>query len=175
MDNYEVWVDDGAGNFGSSATLAPAATDATAIITGRTLGEEYGIKMRAVNAAGPGAVGPSEFSDVVYLVCGDKPAAPAAPTAETSKNSIALAWAAPAASGGSLVTGYSIYINDLSVGDWKLAYAGEGYPTRQVYVINGLVPGQAYRFKVAAHNKVGSSANSTEATFIASDRPAAPT
>ena len=82
--------------------------------------------MTATNAVGTGLA-----ADIVYLVCGDKPTAPAAPTADaTSKNSITLAWNAPSSDGGSAVTGYSIYLNDLSVGDWTLAYQGEGYPTR---------------------------------------------
>jgi len=48
-------------------------------------------------------------------------------------------------------------MNDLSVGDWVLVYSGLGYPTRQVYVVENLVEGQQYRFKLSAHNEVGES------------------
>jgi hypothetical protein len=72
------------------------------------------------------------------------------------------------------VSGYSLYINDLSVGDWRLAYEGLGYPTRQVATISNLTMGQSYRFKVSAHNAVGESQNSTEVIYIASDFPEAP-
>jgi titin len=72
------------------------------------------------------------------------------------------------------VTGYSLYVNDLGVGDWVLAYRGEGYPTRQTYSVTGLEEGQAYRFKASAHNLVGGGANSSETIVTASDYPAGP-
>jgi hypothetical protein len=159
----------------SSARVTPAATDSTTTIPSLTQGKTYAIKMYAVNALGAG-----EVSAVVYLVCGDKPATPNAPTPENmsqdsiTKTSITLAWNVPSSNGGSAVTGYRIYINDLSVGDWALAYEGEGYPTRQVYTVKGLEAGQEYRFKVAAENRVGSSANSSELLVTASNYPAAP-
>jgi hypothetical protein len=127
--------------------------------------------MTAVNALGPGL-----YSDVVYLDCATKPAAAvAAPTAEaTTKSSITVAWAAPADTGGTPVTGYRVYMNALSVGDWTLVYQGTGYPTRAVYPATGLSEGEAYRFKVAALNSVGAGADSPEATFFAADFPGGP-
>jgi hypothetical protein len=128
LTSYEVWVDDGAGDFTTRTApmVTPAPSASSAIITGLVHGGTFGIKMTAINA-----VGTDLAADIVYLVCGDKPTAPAAPTADaTTKNSITLAWNAPSSDGGSAVTGYSIYLNDLSVGDWTLAYQGEGYPTR---------------------------------------------
>ena len=169
---YLVWLDDGAGDF--SASLAPAASPAAGasgtVLSGLTTGLTYGVRMTAVNL-----VGPSADSDIVYLVCADRPAAPAAPSAESStRSSITLAWNEPTSAWQSPVTGYRVYMNDLAVGDWVLAYEGEGYPTRQVYVVEGLAAGGQYRFKVSAENAVGASPNGTEALFTASDYPAGP-
>jgi hypothetical protein len=90
---YEVWIDDGAGDF--SANSAPAETvaagDTSAVLSGLVTGNTYGFRMKAINL-----VGTSQYSDVVYLVCADKPSAPAAPTEESStRSSITLAWNEP--------------------------------------------------------------------------------
>jgi hypothetical protein len=169
--SYEVWVDDGAGDFSgiSAPQETPAAADSQVALTGLVDGRVYGIKMRAVNE-----IGSSDYSDLVYLVCADRPATPAAPSPEAStRNSITVAWSAPA-DGGSPVTGYSLYMNALADGDWKLIYEGNGYPTRLIYIVGNLTPGQSYRFMIGAHNLVGSSLNSSEVVVVASDYPAAP-
>jgi len=114
--NYEVWVDNGNGDFSAviSPYSSPNPTDSSLLIQGLTTGTTYGIKMRAINQIGTG-----QFSDIVYLVCADKPNAPNPPTAEErTKSSIILSWNPPSSNGGSVVNGYNIYINDLSVGDW---------------------------------------------------------
>mgnify|MGYP002629113208 FL=1 len=93
--------------------------------------------MKATNA-----IGASSYSDIVYLVCASKPSAPQAPTAESSsRSSITLAWNEPASDGQSPTSGYSLYMNDLAVGDWVLIYQGEGYPTRQAHTAEGLEEG----------------------------------
>jgi len=169
---YEVWFDNGAGDFSSiSAPVAiPGPADTQLAVTSLTNGVTSGIKMRAVNEVGAG-----EFSDIVYLICAAKPGTPAAPTSDAAtRSSITVAWNEPSATAQATVTGYSLYINDLSVGDWRRAYSGLGYPTRQVATITNLTVGQSYRFKISAHNAVGASLNSSEATFIASDFPEAP-
>jgi hypothetical protein len=170
--SYEVWLDDGAGDF--SGSLAPVATpgpEETALtITGLSTGSTYGIKMKAINE-----IGYSIDSDVVYLACAAKPGVPNAPVEESSsRSSITLAWNEPTESFQAPVTGYLLYMNALSVGDWVLVYKGEGYPTRQVYVVGDLTAGQQYRFMTGAINSVGVSLNSSEAIFTASDFPVAP-
>jgi hypothetical protein len=126
--------------------------------------------MKTVNLVGTG-----EYSDTVYLVCAEKPATPVAPTEEAAtKTSITLGWSTPA-NGGSSITGYRVYMNALTVGDWQLLYSGEGYPTRQTYIASELAEGNRYRFMVSAFNPVGESANSTESIYFASDYPSGPT
>ncbi len=85
-----------------------------------------------------------------------------------------MTWNEPTSSTQATVTGYNIYQNDISVGDWVLAYSGLGYPTRLVWVAEGLIEGNKYRYKISAHNEVGESSNSTEVLLIASDYPDAP-
>ena len=172
LTSYEVWVDDGLGSWaGSVAPLAnPGPEDLSLAINGLTTGTTYGIKMNAVTP-----IGRSIDADVVYIVCAAKAPAPAAPTAEASaSDAITLAWNEPVSATQATVVGYNLYYNDLSVGDWMLAYTGVGYPTRQVYVVGNLTQGQTYRFKVSAVNAAGESENSTETVVIASDYPDAP-
>jgi hypothetical protein len=91
---YEIFRDDGAGDFGASPSpaLSPAASGGTgASLAALAAGTTYGLKVRAVNAVGHG-----DFGDTVYLVCADRPAAPPAPAVEAStRSSVTLAWAEP--------------------------------------------------------------------------------
>jgi titin len=170
LTGFEVWVDDGAGSFSAASPAAtPGPSDSSATLASLTVGTVYGFRMKATNAVGTGA-----YSDIVYLVCADKPATPTAPSADSStRNSISLAWNAPS-DGSSPINGYRVYMNALAVGDWVLAYAGEGYPTRQTFTATGLTEGEQYRFMLSAFNLVGESGNSTEAIFTASDLPGGP-
>lgn len=75
-------------------------------------------------------------------------------------SSATISWAAPATDGGSALTGYTVYIR---------AYGTE-FPAEVTggtsITFTGISPGTSCSVVVVAHNAVGSSANSTEATFI---------
>ena len=112
---------------------------------------------------------------MVYLTCASIPGTPSTPILEySSKTTATIAWDEPTSSTQAEVTGYRVYVNNLSVGDWVMNYEGMGYPTRNVYNITGLEEGQMYRIKMTALNSVGESSNSSEITVIASDFPSAP-
>lgn len=128
LTSYEVWIDDGNGDWSSS--VAPLATpgpeDLSLLIDGLTTGVTYGLRMTAITP-----IGTSVDADVVYIICASKAPAPDPPSVESrTRESVTLAWNEPTSATQATVTGYNLYYNDLSVGDWMLAYSGVGYPTR---------------------------------------------
>lgn len=138
--------------------------------TGLTSGGTYGFKIQAVNA-----IGNSIDSDTIYITCADLPDAPSAPTRDdATENSITVAWNAPAFDGGSIVTGYQLYMNDYETDEWTLVYDGANVDSVLVYEVDGLSSGSFYRFQVTAINDVGESDPSAEVSLQAADLPDAP-
>lgn len=126
-----MWIDDGAGNWPSIPISYTTLSTLSYSFTGLTGGSTYAIKIQAVND-----VGASDDSDISFFVCADKPSAPSAPTMESSsKSSITIAWNAvpPANNGGSIITGYRVYMNDLTTDKWNLVFDGSNYPSTLTY------------------------------------------
>jgi len=65
--------------------------------------------------------------------------------------------------GGSSVTGYRVYMNDLLSDRWELTYDGSNFPSTLTFLRRGLTAGRSYRFRVTALNAVGESDPSTAA------------
>ena len=122
-------------------------------------------------------VGSSVASEVSYFQCADISDAPSTPILEsTTPNSISVAWNEPASDGGSPISGYRLYMNDILEDDvFRLVFDGANYPSTLTYTTAGLIAGRYYRFKVSALNRIGESEVSSEATFLAADFPSAPT
>jgi hypothetical protein len=94
-------------------------------LVGLTGGETYGVKITATNT-----IGTSAESETQYFVCADLPDPPSQPNLEAAtESSITISWNPPANNGGSDITGYRIYMNPLSDGDWELIYDGAYQPT----------------------------------------------
>jgi len=145
-------------------------TTNSAVVTNLINGNTYTFKVAATNAVGAGPR--SAASNAVVSATGLGP--PTIGTAtRASSGGIAVSWTAPAADGGSPVTGYVV-----------TPYSGY-YPsgprtfnsTATTQTINDLVDGRTYRFRVRAINAVGSSAYSTVTNPIvaSSTAPGAPT
>ena len=120
-------------------------------------------------------IGSSDDTDISYFVCADVPDIPDAPVLETSsKNSITIAWNPPTSDGGSPITGYRAYMNNLINDEWTLIYDGLNYPSTLTFKESGLTAGKYYRFRVSAINYVGEGKLSADVSFIAADYPSAP-
>jgi hypothetical protein len=123
---YQIWVDDGAGNWPVTPidALAGSFDSLDYLIyemTSLTDSETYGFKIQATNA-----IGISIESNSQYFACATVPSASTeAPILEAATDSsITVSWNAPSEDGGSPITGYKLYINPLDDGDWYLIYNG---------------------------------------------------
>lgn len=172
ITSYDIWIDDGAGTWGSAISSASVTPPLTYTFSNPTVvaGGTYQVKVQAVNL-----VGSSEESDTSTFECASIPDAPTSIILEASTSeSLTISWSVPASDGGSDITGYLVYMSDIQSEDFDLVYNGLYYPSTLTFQVTGLIEGIEYRFKVSALNNIGASLNSTEETFIARDLPDAP-
>ncbi len=94
------------------------------------------------------------------------PDAPTGLMATPSNAQVSLSWTAPAFYGGSIVDHYVVYQDGIAL---------PNNPTGLTTVITGLVNGQSYSFKVAAHNLAGIGDQSGAVSSIPYTVPNAPT
>ena len=127
--------------------------------------------MTAVNL-----IGASLTSEVSYYQCADIPDAPLATVLEsTTETSISVAWNEPVNNGGTPISGYRLYMNDILADDvFHLTYDGSNYPSTVSYTATSLTAGRYYRFRVIAINKNGESVHSPDDMFLAADFPSSP-
>ena len=148
VTNYEFSTDGGL----SWTPASPAQTTSPLAISGLSNGNTYGIKLRAVNGSGPGAV-----SNGVSI----KPVAPAsAPSISgiTAGNGQAtLSISAPAQINDSSLSGYDYSINNGSTWSHFASVTGP-------FTITGLTNATAYQVKVRAVNSAGVGEASTAVT-----------
>lgn len=108
-------------------------------------------------------------------VAGSAPGAPTIGTSAVGAASATVRWTAPAATGGSPLTGYQVRVLD-GAGQ-PVAAAQPAAPTETSIVVTGLTVGTPYRFQVAAVNAVGvgaASALSNPVTPVAAAVPSRP-
>lgn len=126
--------------------------------TGLTQSTTYGFKIQATNS-----IGDSLDSNTIYIIVADVPDAPAAPTRDqATESTIVVAWNAPANNGGTVVTGFRLYMNDFDTDEWVLIYDGANVDSVFTYEVTGLTTGHYYRFYVTAINDIGVSNPSAE-------------
>ena len=69
-----------------------------------------------------------------------------------SGRSVTLSWVAPASDGGGGLCGYRVEMKAAATGEWRLCH--ELVPGPEC-VVDGLAPGETYRFRVAAVGPAG--------------------
>jgi titin len=135
--------DDGA-NWTTFTQAASTATSAT--VTGLTNGTAYKFRVAAVNAVGVGAYTAASSSVIPGIA-----SAPTGLTATAGNAQLSLAWTAPANTGASAITGYTVEYTP-SGGSAQTVSTGSAGNS---YTLTGLTNGTAYTARVAAVNSVG--------------------
>jgi titin len=146
--------------------FASAATSQT--ITGLTNGTAYTFKVKATNGVGTGADSTASSAVTPRTV----PGAPTGVSAVPGDTAATVSWTAPAATGGSPITGYTVtpYIGIVAQTDRVFSSAA----TTQT--ITGLTNGTSYTFKVRATNAAGTGAESGPSLAVTPRTlPSAPT
>ena len=122
------------------------STATSATVTGLTNGTAYMFQVRAVNAAGLGAFGQSAAVTPLPLA-----AAPTRLTGRAGDGSVALAWTAPANTGGLPIVNYVVqystnYSGNVNTASWTKTTSGSNQSRVTVAVPRGIT----YVFRVAA-------------------------
>jgi hypothetical protein len=88
------------------------------------------------------------------------PGAPTGVAATSGSSQAAVSWTAPAATGGSPITGYDVQYSSNNGGTWTSASSTFHTTTATAQTVTGLANGTAYVFRVAAINAIGTGAYS---------------
>lgn len=93
---------------------------------------------------------------------------------ERSKTNIIVSWQIDT-HGGSVITGYKLYQTNVTAGGECLVYDGSRIPTVTSTRIVDVVPGNSYKYRVKALNRVGESELSAFSdTIVAAWKPSRP-
>ena len=137
-------------------------------------GIAYVFKVASINAAGTGAYTNSSRSVTPCTV----PDKMNAPTCTAGNNQLTLNWQAPG-SGGSPITDYVIQYQYCHAGVCSTIFrtVSDGVSASTSYVLNNLINGYAYRFRMWAVNAAGAGSVSFDSAFCTPmvDVPTAPT
>jgi hypothetical protein len=136
--------------YATADTLKSCATTGTrtCVIPGLTNGVAYTFAVKATNGRGAGPASAASPPVTPNAAVIDVPGAPTGVTAVPGHAEVLVSWTAPAANGGSVITGYKAY----AVSDTAKSCEATG-PACTIY---GLTNGAAYTFVARAINAAGS-------------------
>jgi len=158
----------GAAITGYTVTASPGGATATGsaspiIVTGLTNGTAYTFTVTATNPAGTGGASAASSSVTPVAV----PGAPTIGTATAGNGQASVTFTAPAVTGGSAITGYTVT-------SAPGGFTGTG--ASSPIIVAGLANGTAYTFTVKATNAIGSSVASAASNSVTpAVGPGAPT
>jgi len=150
---YNVYVDNGldgpfSGPYTSSANGMTMLFSTNLLPVAPTTGRIYRFKYSSVNVHGE-----SELSDELSVLLAEVPTAPTQLHRIDSEilpaGQIRVTWELPIDNGGSPITGYRLYLNDV------LHYDGNGLSTEVIYTLVNLNVGFDYKISVSAINAKG--------------------
>ncbi|QLH07035.1 fibronectin type III domain-containing protein [Nitrosopumilus ureiphilus] len=152
---------------GNWFTVSPISDTTSFIIPDLVNGQEYRIRVSAINSAGVSA--PSVVSVATpYTV----PKIPVDVTITPGNSQVLLSWTAPSSNGGSPITDYIIDYSSDGGSNWTTFEDGTSTDTSAT--VTGLTNGVQYSFRVSAVNSAGSGAVSVTASdtpFAISTKP----
>ncbi|MEX0640248.1 MAG: fibronectin type III domain-containing protein [Nitrosopumilaceae archaeon] len=141
-------------------------TSTTYSNTGLVQGICYAYKVSAINLVGIGST-----SNTAYATTWTVPNSPTSLSANAiSSSQINLSWIAPTNTGGTPITGYMIQKRDSCTGNFSTLVANTSNSST-TYSNTGLVNGTCYQYRVFAHNAVGTSIASNNATGTTLQNP----
>lgn len=140
ITNYEYSTDDGV----TWTPRSPAATSSPILVAGLTNGTEYEVRLRAVNAVGPGAASPMSAAIPVTV-----PGAPTISAITPGNAQLTIEFSAPAVTGGGAIESYQYSLDgDAWVSPVPAVVASP-------LVISGLENGRSFSVRVRAVSGVG--------------------
>ena len=154
---------------GSFSVLVANTTNTTTTYSNTGLAEGicYEYQVYAINQAGTG-----NASNIASATTWTVPSTPTSLTATAvSQSQINLSWTASSNTGGTQLTGYKIERRDSCAGSFSMLVANTGNAST-TYSNTGLVNGTCYEYRVFAHNAVGTSLASNNATATTLQNPA---
>jgi hypothetical protein len=123
-----------------------------AVVTGVTNGTPYTVTVRALNALGSGEASLPAAPVTPHTLAGAVAAAPTGLKARPSADAVGLQWTPPTVTGDTPVIAYEVSVSDGRTVRETGRDALITQPTAHAMlrVINGLTPGTAYTFTIAA-------------------------
>ena len=163
IDAHEVWLETG-GVEAEDTSYDGLSRFHT--LSGLTSGAVYRISIRSLNAEGY-----SEFSELLEKAATNLPAAPSTVTKNielSTESSIYLQWD-KVADEEVETTGYLLWMASNPIGseEWVLAMNATSRPESNQFSVDGLEPGEIYKFKLQTLNFNGASQNSSILSFNA--------
>ncbi len=164
------WSSDNGTTWSQPLASALTSTTAAATVTELTNGTPYVFHVAAINSVGTGAFSTSSSATTPA----GKPGAPTNVTGTAGDGQVTVSWTAPS-SNGDPITGYDVeYSTDGTT--WSSAWSSALTSTATSAVVSSLTNGQAYHFRVAAINGVGTgTATTAGSTVTPASVPGAPT
>ena len=158
------------GGVGGYAVLVETQEATTYTKTGLTNGVSYKFKISAINSVGTSTVSNPETTSIPITVTGVVTNIAGA----AGDTQIVLTWDAPSNIGGSAITGYKIFMQTGTGGDFDTG-SNTGSTTTEL-TKTGLTNSVSYKFKIETVNGAGTSAAAIQSSFtIPVTVPNAPT
>jgi len=153
---------------GSFSVLVENTTNTTTTYSNNGLAEGicYEYQVSAFNPAGTGNAS-NIASATTWTVSNTPTSLTAIPVSQSQIN---LSWTAPSNTGGTSLTGYKIERRDSCAGSFSTLVANTGN-TSTTYSNTVLVNGTCYEYRIFAHNVVGTSLASNNATATTLQNP----
>jgi hypothetical protein len=155
-DGGVTWRARALGTTASPIVITTQSVDGTSSLSN---GVTYSVRIRAVNAAGPGSASSTSTATPLTL-----PTVPLSVSATPGSTSANVSWSAPTSNGGATITDYVVQFSANSGTSWSTF--ADGVSSATTASVTSLTNGTPYIFRVAAVNSVGSSSYSLASTSV---------